>query len=273
MMKRLRRAHDYFRSNGIRSTANKIAKNTWQYAVNTPQRLKYRDFVRQLPFRDAGEIFSEIYERNLWESKESRSGIGSELVATKNVRDHLPIIFEKFEIVNIFDAPCGDFNWMRLVPLHPNMAYIGWDIVPAIIEANKAKSEDAQHRFAVGNILLDPLPSADIMICRDCLFHFSNADILLALENFLKSKIKFFLSTSHTALDESTNTDIPTGYFRRIDLFSEPFCFPRNVLYSVDDFAPNHVGRQMHMWNRVQVARAVIGLRKFCNQPVQYEPA
>jgi hypothetical protein len=263
MIDRLRRARIFLKTHGVRLTADKVVRDTTHYALSTPQRLRYMAFQHRLKGRDASDIFVEIYERNLWESAESRSGIGSEAAATANLRKHLPAIFDRFKINSVFDAPCGDFNWMRLVPLSQDMSYIGWDIVPAIIRSNTEKYSDAQRRFAIGNILIDQLPRANMMICRDCLFHFSHSDIRRALENFVASETRFLFTTSHTARDSSTNTDIHTGYFRRIDLFAEPFCFPTDTLYRVEDFAPGHLAREMCLWDRSQVERGLAKLTKF----------
>jgi hypothetical protein len=263
MIHRLRRAHEFFKTHGARSTVDKIVRDTVLYARNTPQRLRYLEFQTRLKGRDPQDVFVEIYERNLWESAESRSGIGSEAVATENIRLHLPIIFERFKVTSVLDAPCGDFNWMRLVSLPENLSYLGWDIVPQLIESNNRQFADRQHRFAVSNVLLDPVPRVDLMICRDCLFHFSHSDIRRALENFMASGTPLLLTTTHSIQDASTNMDIETGYFRRIDLFAEPFCFPADVWYRVDDCAPNHLAREMCLWDRSQVAQALARLTRF----------
>jgi len=70
-------------------------------------------------------------------------------------------------------------------------------------------------------------------------------------------------TTTHKARDESTNTHIETGFFRRIDLFGEPFRFPQDALYRIDDSAPNHLAREMCLWERSQVERGLVNLRGF----------
>ena len=41
------------------------------------------------------EVFTNIYESNLWTSEESRSGLGSELKSTEVIRKELPELFKK----------------------------------------------------------------------------------------------------------------------------------------------------------------------------------
>src|SRR4051812_5816720 len=82
-------------------------------------------------------IFTEIYERNLWEETESRSGPGSNLVKTSAIRTQLPILLDALGVRSLLDAPCGDFHWMQYTPLHVKR-YIGVDVVPALIARNRA---------------------------------------------------------------------------------------------------------------------------------------
>ena len=72
------------------------------------------------------------------------------------------------------------------------------------------------------------------MICRDCLFHFSNKDIKLFFFNLKKSKIKYILTTSHFIQPKmKPNKNISTGDFRKIDIFSYPFKFKKKVFYII----------------------------------------
>ena len=186
--------------------------------------------------KDRKLIFSEIYKTNLWNDPESRSGYGSTLAATQGIRTHLPLLLAQLNLKNIIDAPCGDFNWMKLVPLSPGMHYAGIDIVPDLIADNTKKYATAQHRFLLADLTTDPLPQGDIVICRDCLFHLSYKEIFMFLKNFLASGTPFLLTTTIKNENDFQNTDIMAGQFRWIDLFAPPFSFPRDVAYRFDDF-------------------------------------
>jgi hypothetical protein len=74
--------------------------------------------------RDAEVVFSEIYERNLWNDPESVSGRGSTLRRTTIIRRELPALLIDVGAKSLLDAPCGDFNWMRLTELGP-VTYVG----------------------------------------------------------------------------------------------------------------------------------------------------
>lgn len=207
--------------------------------------------------KDRKYAFSEIYKNNFWDGSESASGAGSSELASREIRAHLPIIFSRWKLKNIIDAPCGDFNWMKLVTLDQDMHYTGLDIVPDLIAENNRKYASFQNCFILADLTIDPLPNGDIVICRDCLFHLSNKDIFLFLRNFIESGTQFLLTTTHKNEDGFLNTDIFTSEFRLIDLFSPPFSLPRDVAYRFDDFIPPYPPREMCLWNRAQIIRAL----------------
>ncbi len=197
-----------------------------------------KDMLRKkiLEFEKTEDRFSEIYKSNYWSDSESRSGIGSNFQSTENIRLHLPIIINKNNIKSIFDAPCGDLNWMMYILKKIDIKYHGSDIVSDIISYNKEKYENENIRFSKLDITKDKLPRSDLMICRDLLFHLSYKDIFLFFENFLSSEINYLLINSHSNNSNIfENKDIITGDFRLLDIFSEPFNFNEEFIYKFDD--------------------------------------
>ncbi|MDG1143905.1 MAG: hypothetical protein P8N92_04510, partial [Burkholderiales bacterium] len=185
---------------------------------------------------DVVSVFAEIYETNWWGSSESVSGTGSTLSSTANLRSQLPKVFETIAAQKIFDAPCGDFNWMRHVVQSCDIDYIGGDIVPRLIRNNIEMYQADRTRFTLTNLIKDDFPKADLWICRDCLIHFSYDDILATFENFARSEIDYLLTTTHINSNKFRNMNICTGDARMIDLFSEPFFLPKNYFVSIDDW-------------------------------------
>jgi hypothetical protein len=253
MSARVRYLREYYRENGLVAAAARVAK----FALGVIKARQYRRFAAGLQGRESAAVFAEIYAKGLWKGGLSHSGLGSEMAYTENLRFYLPILFDRFGIRKIVDAACGDFNWMRLVPLTSDMSYLGIDIVPRVIAHNQRRYADARHRFQVANIVADPLPTADLLICRDCLFHLSNHDVVLVLRNFVASNSRYLLTSSHVNEGGFTNLDISTGHFRLIDLFSPPFCLPRQVHYHIDDYVAPFPPRAMYLWDRTQVGGAL----------------
>ena len=217
---------------------------------------RVRNVLRIKSYMTLEERFTNIYKGNLWGSKESVSGSGSTAAMTIPIRTMLPVLFEEFQISSIFDAPCGDFNWMRMVDLE-HISYVGGDIVEPMIRKITSKYASSNISFIKIDITKEQFPPSDLVINRDCLFHLSYEDILLTLENFLDSDSKYFLSTSHDNNQEFVNTDILSGNFRLIDLFIYPFNFPADYLFRIAEKGEGMLPpRKLYLWNKNQVVEA-----------------
>jgi SAM-dependent methyltransferase len=169
------------------------------------------------------ERFVRIYQTNLWSDAESRSGAGSSLDATASLRASLPPLFRRLDAQRLLDVPCGDFNWMSQIDLS-GIDYIGADIVESIIDANRERYASPGRRFIKVDLTSGPLPNADVILCRDCLVHFSFDNIVAAFRTMKVSGAKYLLTT--TFLDRQVNTDIVDGDWRPLNLMRAPFLLP-----------------------------------------------
>ena len=204
--------------------------------------------------------FTNIFTTKGWGSGESVSGDGSSLTYTENLRRHLPTLFDDFSIRRVLDAPCGDFNWMKEFLRNVEVEYLGADIVEKIISDNKNRYSSTNINFQHLDVTKDDLPDSDLLICRDCLFHFSYKNIQLFVENFKRKNIRYLLTTSHTKKMTGNNSDILDGSYRRIDLFSAPFHFPQSPLRMIDDWIPGFPERHMILWSKEQISSVEIRL-------------
>lgn len=188
--------------------------------------------------RTTKERFTMIYHEKLWKGSESVSGYGSGFEYTKNLRKTIVDIVNNFKIVSILDLACGDFNWMRYVLDKTPSSYLGVDIVDSLIQINRVKYETDKVKFATLDIVNDDIPSANLVICRDVLFHLPNEDILRIINKVVESSSIYLLITNHIAMEDDRfeNIDISTGDFRRIDLFKPPFSLPKSFILNVEDW-------------------------------------
>lgn len=168
------------------------------------------------------EIFSQIYKTNLWGSKETVSGAGSELKSTITLRKELPILFKKYNIKKALDLGCGDFNWINKI-VNCFDYYLGIDVVPEIIEKNNRNYQKNNINFKECDIQSIDLNSYqfDVIIMSDVLVHHSFSDIFLVLDKICNSNIKYILMTHFTKLEK--NSDIKTGNWRTLNWTIEPF--------------------------------------------------
>jgi len=211
---------------------------------------------------DAKSRFTKIYQINMWGAEdgitETVSGPGSTLAHTESIRETLPRIFEKFKINSVIDAGCGDFNWMQQVVRDAKIHYTGADIVDELIERNNDLYAADNIQFVVLDITCDPIPKADLLICRECLFHLSNKSIFEFFHNFAQSEIQYLLTTTYDDDAETfENEDVITGFFREIDLFSPPFNLPGNTLGCYRDTSAGKPKRKLCLWRREQIAETL----------------
>ena len=162
-------------------------------------------------------VFSEIYQKNKWGAPSSRSGVGSTRSETQLIQAQLALLLKELNVKSMLDAPCGDFNWMSAVAL--NADYIGADIVADLIENNRKSHAAPNRRFLQLDICHDPLPTVDLIFCRDGLVHLSHADIVRALRNFKASGARYLFTTFFPNCD--LNANIATGMWRPLN-----FCLP-----------------------------------------------
>lgn len=169
------------------------------------------------------KTFTEIYKGNHWESSESISGSGSEIIQTKSLIKDLDKLIADMNFSSILDLPCGDFNWMQKVNLS-KIDYIGADIVNELVmNNNRLFKEKDNIQFKTINLITDPLPKSDLIIVRDCLVHLSFKDIIKVIKNIKSSRCKYLLSTTFT--NHEHNFDITTGDWRPLNLEKKPFNF------------------------------------------------
>lgn len=192
----------------------------------TPVLAEQRFAARRQEFSglDLAGRFDLIHRTNLWGAEQSISGLGSELAATATLRHELSRLLRERDVTTLLDLPCGDFAWMAHTDL-AGISYIGADIVPAIIAANTAQHGiDGWVDFRQLDLVTDPLPAADLILCRDCLVHLSFAHIQRAIGNMKQSGSQWLLTT--TFLDIADNRDVEDGDWRPLNLRQAPFFFP-----------------------------------------------
>lgn len=173
---------------------------------------------------DLAARFERIEKTNLWGAASSVSGLGSEDLATAAIRDELPPLLQRLGARSLLDAPCGDAGWIGRMKV--DLDYIGIDIVPSLIEANRRRvaGGESSGRFLVADITRDALPRADVILCRDCMVHLSFDNIVRAVARFRMSGARFLLVT--TFPEWEGNRDCEDGDWRALNMEKAPFDWP-----------------------------------------------
>lgn len=216
------------------------------------------------------EKFETIYRERIWAKasptilpSSSSSGHGSTDKSTLRIRSELPQFFVDFHIASLFDAPCGDFNWMKSVNLPSSFLYTGGDIVAPLIADLQSIHGTSQRRFVHFDLTRNQFPKADAWLCKDCLQHLSHGDVARVLINFSNSSIKWALISNH--VDVIANTDICTGDFRHLDLRRPPFNLPEPLLV-LRDSPIDGEPRGIFVWSRQSIKEMEASLSGLTNQ-------
>lgn len=202
-------------------------------------------------------VFDTKYTKKQWKrglDDGTRSGLGSTLEATEPFRAFLEEFVVERGIKTIFDAPCGDFHWMKEVRFPPTVRYFGADVSGVLMEEIGSKFGSKDRLFLRFDIVSDPFPDMDVWICRDCLFHLPLDLAMAALRNSLRAEIDYMMLTSHYEVGK--NRDIEIGRFRRLDLLQAPFSLPEPLL-RVDEFAGTPRHRFVGVWRAEDVRTAI----------------
>jgi SAM-dependent methyltransferase len=192
---------------------------------------RFAERAAELTDLDLAARFTRMYETNLWDDTESRSGSGSSLASTARVRAELPELLRQLGVRRLLDVPCGDFHWMAHVDLAAAGVtdYLGGDVVAALVAANRARYAASGRDFVTVDLTTGPLPAvagapADAVLCRDCLVHLSFANIARVLGVVWASGARYLITT--TFREREVNTDVVDGDWRPLNLERAPFDFP-----------------------------------------------
>lgn len=201
------------------------------------------------------------FNTRMWKGggSETVSGAGSTLRYTENLRPKLSKLIADLDIKRILDAPCGDFNWLQHVELD-DVEYTGIDIIQDVISMNRKRYAAPNREFLTADITKDPLPPADLILCRDLLLHLPYKNISDLFENIISSEFEYILITSYV-INRNRDLDIP-GKARALNLSKDPFDFrisPDHV--QLPDWIPGFRERYLVLFERndfVQSAHSCI---------------
>ena len=173
---------------------------------------------------DHGEVFTDIYARDLWRlGGESSSGPGSRREHTQRLRTELPRLLSRLGVRRLLDIGCGDFNWMGDTELGVDL-YIGVDVVFDVVLENRRRYGSARRRFLLRDMTRDPLPRADLVLCRDVLSHHPDDDLVTALHAIIASRSRYLLAS--TFIEREENRPIVLGGWRPVNLELAPLSLP-----------------------------------------------
>jgi hypothetical protein len=211
------------------------------------------------------EVFTSIYKNWGFGGSESRSGPGSSLDETEVIRNQIRKLVKEKNIKTVVDIPCGDFNWMKEI-VYGFEKYTGGDIVSDVIVDNQKYANQIINFIEFDLTEGVEIPEADLLIVRDIIGHLPLEKGKAAIENILKSKCKYLLSTTWYNINDpqyhikhTENREIDAGRFYPVCLLSEPFNFPAPEFYFEEQVAvANHENgnrKGLGFWNLEEIRK------------------
>jgi len=188
------------------------------------------------------ESFKEIFDHNLW-GRETKSGPGSSLSATNNIRAALGAVIDRIKLhlnknkISVLDSSCGDMTWMPLfLSSRSDLVFTGFDIVKQNIRNHKKRFRDTDWKFEVHDIVTDEIKNSyDLIISRHTTQHLVLSDVVKVIRNFVGSSSKFLLTSSYPNTKINKKLDVDESYRHRpLNFYLEPFYFPPPVCLTPD---------------------------------------
>ena len=168
------------------------------------------------------EAFQRIYDHQLWGGG---SGHGSRRTTTEPYRQLLQRLLTGKQVERVVDLGCGDWQFSRLIDWD-GIQYLGVDVVPAVIEADRRTHSAANIAFQCADIRTWHPPDADLYILKDVLQHWPDRDIKALLSRMAGRRM---LITNSAPTADHIDLDLP-GDFRPLDLRRPPFNYAAQEL-------------------------------------------
>ena len=186
--------------------------------LNLPDTLRFS--YSNDPTEEIKRRFTEICDQQM-------SGPGSAPDKTVEYRAFLQQFVARNHVRSVVDFGCGDWQFSRLIDW-TGVRYLGVDVVPSVIEKNRRDFGSDTIKFEIFE-LLEKLPRADLLLCKDVLQHLPNNLVKEYLAAFRRN-YEFALITNDEEPTEILNIDTEIGGWRTLRLDREPFCEPGAVV-------------------------------------------
>ena len=127
--------------------------------------------------------FSNIYSKNIWGS----SGSGSKFSPdNKWFLNELRNVIDNYNIKNIADLGCGDWEIMKHFNFNEDEKYTGIDCVDFLIDGHIQNYSTPQVSFKCEDISQDIPKGYDLVIIKDVLQHHDDNSAIATLNQLLK---------------------------------------------------------------------------------------
>ena len=168
------------------------------------------------------DIFTTIYERNLWGNNHhpeyhGSSGEGSDIDYNKTT--YVPFLKNLIlhnNLKTIVDLGCGDFRCGELIYQDLDVLYTGYDAYKKVIEHHLARYPLPKYFFVHLDFChhKERIINGDICILKDVIQHWSLENIYSFLDYLVENKKFKYILICNCGYQTQDNTTIENGDFR-----------------------------------------------------------
>jgi hypothetical protein len=170
------------------------------------------------------EVFTDIYENNLWGNDyndyyKGSSGGGSEINYNKDT--YIPLL-RNFIIENniqtVVDLGCGDFKCGKMIYDDLDIYYTGYDAYKKMIDFHLTQYSLPKYNFINLDVCnkKEYIINGDLCILKDVMQHWSLRNIYEFLDYVVYNKKFKYILITNCCNQESDNIDINNGGFRKL---------------------------------------------------------
>jgi SAM-dependent methyltransferase len=180
----------------------------------------YRSVFKFLTGRDVthAAIFDHVYAKQKWLKG---SGPGSYAETTEKYRAFLQDFIATRGVKSVVDVGCGDWQFSQLIDWS-SVDYLGID-VSSIALGHAQNFATDRIRFTQGDARTMVLPRADLLIMKDVLQHWTNAEIAALIPKFAQFRYCLITNGFVDGAMPALNLDKSAGSYRPVDLAKPPF--------------------------------------------------
>lgn len=112
-----------------------------------------------------------------------------------DLQSELIALLSRLQVRRLLEVGCGDFRWIQEIASRVEL-YTGVDRDFDAILRDRVAYGGPRRRFLVRDVSRDPLPHADLLLCRNVLTRLAEEDVVRAITGILRSRARYLLATA-----------------------------------------------------------------------------
>ncbi len=196
--------------------------------------------LKLLRMRNQPDAFIE----SLFDEPRAGNDVAENMLAptSKSLWHDLAPLLSRLNAHSLVEIACGHCTW--IADSKPgSLAYTGIDLAPLLIEQNRRRFVERGWKFEVADVVIEDIPHADVVLCRDWLDYLPLVDVGAALHHMRSAGEKYLIATNDTSI--TTNTETQTGIRRALNLMQAPFNMHKPIAVIAQD---SQSGKQLAVW-------------------------